>query len=145
LFTASKDMADLELNNFLIGPAAVVDLSDATGDCQTYTPQTMVPEAHRSGVIEERVEVREGDILILYSGYNHFGWDQPYADEIRYMVQHPGPDGKLSVWCKEKKTKTVPASAAAWPWRRMTSTRKWWLVRPSCPSRALGIATIPSM
>jgi hypothetical protein len=69
-FTAGKDMADLELNGFLAGPAAVVDLSDATDDCQIYTPE----------MIEEWVEVREGDILIIHTGQHHFGWDQPYAD-----------------------------------------------------------------
>jgi arylformamidase len=31
-FSAGKDMSDLALNDFLVGPAAVVDLSDATGD-----------------------------------------------------------------------------------------------------------------
>jgi len=85
-FTAGKDIAQLDLNDFLVGPGVVVDLSDATGDYQIYT----------SEMIEDRVEVREGDILIIHTGYHHFGWDQPYADEIRYMVQHPGPDREFA-------------------------------------------------
>jgi kynurenine formamidase len=75
----------------------VVDLSDATGDYQTYTPQ----------MIAERVEVCQGDIMTVHTGYHHFGWDQPYADEIRYMVQHPGPDREFAVWAKEKKIKRI--------------------------------------
>jgi kynurenine formamidase len=71
-----KDITSLQLNDFLVGPGVVVDLSDATGDYQIYTPQ----------MIEERVEVREGDILIIHTGYHHFGWDQPFADEIRHIV-----------------------------------------------------------
>jgi kynurenine formamidase len=35
-FTAGKDIAQLELNDFLVGPAAIVDLSDATGDVRQW-------------------------------------------------------------------------------------------------------------
>jgi arylformamidase len=96
-YTPGKDIASLDLNDFLVGPGAVVDLSDATGDYQIYTPE----------MIEERVEGREGDILIIHTGYHHFGWDMPYADEIRYMVQHPGPDREFAEWAKEKKIKWI--------------------------------------
>jgi len=44
-FTPGKDIASLQLNEFLVGPGVVVDLSDATGDYQIYTTQTTVPEA----------------------------------------------------------------------------------------------------
>ena len=60
-YTPGKDIASLELNGFLVGPGAVVDLSDATGDYQIYT----------SEMIEQRVEVREGDTLIIHTGYHH--------------------------------------------------------------------------
>ena len=46
-------------------------------------------------MVEERVEVKEGDILIIHTGYHHYGWDQPTADEIRYMVKHPGPGPRV--------------------------------------------------
>ena len=94
-YTPGKDIAALELNDFLVGPGVVVDLSDAAGDYEIYTSQ----------MVEERVEVREGDILIIHTGYHHFGWDQPNADEIRYMVKHPGPDREFAEWAKEKKIK----------------------------------------
>jgi arylformamidase len=124
-FTPGKDIAALDLNDFLVGPGAVVDLSDATGDYQIYTPQTTVPEAKRSGMIEERVEVREGDILIIHTGHHHFGWDMPTADEIRYMVQHPGPDREFAVWAKEKKIKWigVDCGSADHPMLALTSTK----------------------
>src|SRR5450756_1282243 len=32
-----------------------------------------------------KVQVKEGDILIIHTGFHHFGWDQPTADEIRYI------------------------------------------------------------
>ncbi|MCU0502842.1 MAG: cyclase family protein, partial [Anaerolineae bacterium] len=79
-YTPGKDIASLDMD-FLVGPAAIVDLSDVCGNYDIYTSQ----------MVEERVEVHEGDILIIHTGYHHFGWDMPTADEIRYMVQHPGP------------------------------------------------------
>ncbi|MGB8646215.1 MAG: cyclase family protein, partial [Anaerolineae bacterium] len=81
-FTPGKDIASLDLNDFLVGPGVIVDLSDAAGDYDIYD----------SKMVEERVEVREGDILIIHTGYHRYGWDQPCADEIRYMVKHSGPD-----------------------------------------------------
>jgi len=114
-FTAGKDIAALDLNDFLVGPGVVVDLSDATGDYQIYTSQ----------MIEERVEVREGDILIIHTGYHHFGWDQPYADEIRYMVQHPGPDREFAEWAKEKKIKWIGVDCGSADHPMNTIIRDW--------------------
>jgi arylformamidase len=114
-FTAGKDIAQLELNDFLVGPGVIVDLSDATGDYQIYTPE----------MIEERVAVREGDILLIHTGYHHFGWDQPYADEIRYMVQHPGPDREFAVWAKEKKIKWIGVDCGSADHPMNTIVRDW--------------------
>ncbi len=114
-FTAGKDIAQLELNDFLVGPGVVVDLSDATGDYQIYT----------SEMIEDRVEVREGDILIIHTGYHHFGWDQPYADEIRYMVQHPGPDREFAEWAKAKKIKWIGVDCGSADHPMNTIIRDW--------------------
>ena len=114
-YTPGKDIASLDLNDFLVGPGVVVDLSDATGDYQIYTPQ----------MIEERVEVREGDILIIHTGYHHFGWDMPYADEIRYMVQHPGPDREFAVWAKDKKIKWIGVDCGSADHPMNTIIRDW--------------------
>jgi kynurenine formamidase len=114
-FTAGKDIADLDLNDFLVGPGVVVDLSDATGDYQVYTPQ----------MIEERVEVREGDILLIHTGYHHFGWDMPTADEIRYMVMHPGPDREFAIWAKEKKIKWIGVDCGSADHPMNTIIRQW--------------------
>jgi arylformamidase len=114
-YTPGKDIASLDLNAFLVGPGVVVDLSDATGDYQIYTAQ----------MIEDRVEVREGDILIIHTGYHHFGWDMPYADEIRYMVQHPGPDREFAVWAKDKKIKWIGVDCGSADHPMNTIIRDW--------------------
>jgi arylformamidase len=114
-YTPGKDIASLDLNAFLVGPGAVVDLSDATGDYQIYTAE----------MIEERVEVCEGDILIIHTGYHHFGWDQPHAHEIRYMVQHPGPDRDFSEWAKAKKIKWIGVDCGSADHPMNTIIRDW--------------------
>jgi kynurenine formamidase len=114
-FTPGKDIASLDLNDFLVGPGVVVDLSDAVGDYQIYT----------SEMIEERVEVQEGDILIIHTGYHHFGWDMPTADEIRYMVKHPGPDREFAQWAKEKRIRWIGVDCGSADHPMNTIIRDW--------------------
>ena len=92
--TAGRDIAALELTK-LCAPGVVVDLSDMAEDFGIYTPED----------IEKRVEVREGDILIINTGYHKYGFDQPTADERRYMLRHPGPSLDFIKWVREKKIK----------------------------------------
>jgi kynurenine formamidase len=108
-FTPGKDIASLDLNDFLTGPAAVVDLSDAIGDYPIYTAETIVAAAERSGMIEERAEVREGDILIIHTGYHHFGWDQPRTRPTRSATwsSTPGRTASLPSGAWRKKIKWI--------------------------------------
>ncbi len=112
--TPGKDIAALELD-FLVHEGAIVDLSDVCGDYEVYT----------SAMIEERVEVKEGDILIIHTGYHHFGWDQPTADEIRYMVKHPGPDREFAEWCKAKKLRWLGVDCGSADHPMNTIIRDW--------------------
>ena len=47
---------------WLCGPGVIVDLTDVMDDLGVYTPE----------MIEERVEVREGDMLLLHTGWHRF-------------------------------------------------------------------------
>ena len=113
-YTPGKDIAQLDLD-FLVHEGVIVDLSDVCGDYDVYT----------SAMIEERVEVREGDILILHTGYHHFGWDQPGADEIRYMVKHPGPDREFAEWAKRKKLRWIAVDCGSADHPMNTIIRTW--------------------
>ena len=113
-YTPGKDIAELELD-FLVNEGVVVDLSDAVGDYQVYT----------SKMVEERAEVKEGDILIIHTGYHHFGWDQPTADEIRYMVKHPGPDREFAEWAKKKKLRWIGVDCGSADHPMNTIIRDW--------------------
>ncbi len=113
-YTPGKDIASLSMD-YLVHEGAIVDLSDVCGDYDVYT----------SKMIEDRVEVKEGDILIIHTGYHHFGWDQPTADEIRYMVKHPGPDREFADWCKRKKLRWLAVDCGSADHPMNTIIRDW--------------------
>jgi len=113
-YTPGKDMAQLEMD-FLVNEGVVVDLSDAVGDYEVYTSQ----------MVEERVEVKEGDILIIHTGYHHFGWDHGTADEIRYMVKHQGPDREFADWAKAKKLRWIGVDCGSADHPMNTIIRDW--------------------
>ena len=113
-YTPGRDMASLPMD-YLVHEGAIVDLSDACGDYDIYT----------SKMVEDRVEVREGDILVIHTGYHHFGWDQPTADEIRYMVKHPGPDREFAEWAKAKKLRWLAVDCGSADHPMNTIIRQW--------------------
>lgn len=112
--TAGRDMAALELDK-LIGPGVVVDLSDQAEDFGIYTPQDIM----------DRVEVKKGDILIINTGYNKFGWDQPEADERRYMLRHPGPSLDFMAWAQEMEIKWIGVDCGSADHPMNTKIRDW--------------------
>ncbi|MFP4484362.1 MAG: cyclase family protein [Spirochaetota bacterium] len=113
-YTPGKDMAELDLD-FLVHEGAIVDLSDVAGDYDVYT----------SAMVEERVDVKEGDILIINTGYHRYGWDQPGADEVRYMVKHPGPDREFAEWAKKKKLRWIGVDCGSADHPMNTKIREW--------------------
>jgi len=84
-----------------VGPGVIADISDKVSDASVYTPQ----------MIEDVVEVREGDILIIKTGWHKYGWNSPDSDEFRYMIKHPGPSPDFAQWCVDKKIKLDAVSA----------------------------------
>lgn len=113
-YTPGKDIASLDFD-FLFGPGVIVDLSDACGDYEIYT----------SEMVEERADVRQGDILLIHTGYHRYGWDQPKADEIRYMVKHPGPDREFAEWCRKKELKWLGVDCGSADHPMNTIIRSW--------------------
>jgi kynurenine formamidase len=95
--SGGKDVASLPLER-LYGPAAVADISDEVGDYDIYTPQH----------ITSKVEVKEGDILIIHTGYHKYAFDQgETADDVRYFVKHPGPNREFAEWCLDMRLRWI--------------------------------------
>ncbi|MEM2896103.1 MAG: cyclase family protein [Candidatus Bathyarchaeia archaeon] len=112
--THGKDIASIPLEE-LYGPAVVVDLSDIAEDYGIYTSKDII----------KRVEVKERDILIIYTGYSRYSWDQPEADEIRYMCKHPGPTMEFADWCKKMKLKWIGVDCGSADHPMNTKIREW--------------------
>jgi len=112
--THGRDVASIPLDD-LYGDAAVVDLSDIAEDYGIYTSKD----------IEDRVEVKERDILIINTGYHKYSWDRPEADEVRYMVKHPGPTMEFTDWCKKKKLKWLGVDCGSADHPMNTKIREW--------------------
>ncbi len=85
------------------GPGVIVDISDAVSDSSVYTP----------AMIEERVDLRDGDILMIKTGWHRFGWNSPDSDEFRYMIQHPGPSPDFAAWCVERQIQWLAIDCVA--------------------------------
>jgi kynurenine formamidase len=85
------------------GPGVIVDISDAVSDSSVYTPQ----------MIEDRVDLQDGDILLIRTGYGQYGWNSPDSDEFRYMIKHPGPSPDFSQWCVERNIKWLGIDCVA--------------------------------
>jgi arylformamidase len=85
------------------GPGVIVDISHAVSDSSVYTPQ----------MIEDQVDLHDGDILLIRTGYGQYGWNSPDSDEFRYMIKHPGPSPEFSEWCVERKIKWLGIDCVA--------------------------------
>ena len=78
---------------WVYGPGVIVDLSDVLDDLDVYSPE----------MIESRVEVREGDILILHTGWHRYAQFGETPDEERYILMHPGAHPDMVPWLLDKK------------------------------------------
>lgn len=109
-----RAIGELKLDE-LCGPGVVVDISDDVEDYSLYSPE----------MITKRVKVKKGDILIINTGYHKYGWDQPGADEIRYMVKHPGPNPEFHKWALKMKLKWIGVDCGSADHPMNTILRQW--------------------
>lgn len=85
--SGGADIASIPLET-LIHEGVIVDLSDFVEDFTVIEPEH----------ITERMEVREGDILIYHTGWHRYYNGRPEEDEIRYFCKHPGPSPRFAEW-----------------------------------------------
>src|SRR5713101_8609442 len=90
--TAGKTIDELPLE-WLCGPGVIVDLRDEMDELAVYTPQ----------MIEKRVQVKPGDLVLLHTGWHRYADFGATPDEERYYHYHPGAHPDLVPWLLEKK------------------------------------------
>jgi len=89
------DMAHLPLD-YLCNRGVVVDISKHMKDWAVITPE-MIESAG--------ADIREGDILILHTGWHKHYEGRPQQDLVRYFCYHPGPSLETLHWMFKKKIK----------------------------------------
>jgi len=109
-----KDIASIPLDD-LVGEGAVVDLSDMAEDYGIYTSKDIL----------DRVEVRKRDILLIHTGYVRYAWEQPEADEVRYMCKHPGPTMEFALWARKMELKWIGVDCGSADHPFNTKIRDW--------------------
>ncbi len=92
---AKGDMGSYPLD-YLVGHGAVVDVSGHMDDWAVITPAMMDSAP---------VEIRNGDILIIHTGYHRYYEGRPQQDLVRYFCLHPGGGLDLLYWMLDKKIK----------------------------------------
>jgi arylformamidase len=117
-FPSGRAIGNVPLSEW-IGQGAIADISADVEDYSLYTPE----------MITKRVEVKKGDILIINTGYNRFGWDQPESDEIRYFVKHPGPGPTFHEWALDMELKWIGVDCGSADHPMNTIIRQW---HPAC-------------
>lgn len=102
-------------NDHWFGAGVIADISHLVSDTSVYTPE----------MIESVVDVQEGDILIIKTGWHKYGWNSPDSDEFRYMIRHPGPSPDFADWCLKKKIKWLGIDCVAMEHPMNTIQRQW--------------------
>lgn len=97
-YHAGKDMASIPLER-LYGQGVVVDLRESVEDWSIITPED----------VTKKVEAKEGDIVILNTGYHKYYT----SDETRYMCRHPGPDERFADWAMKMKLRWIGVDCAS--------------------------------
>ena len=124
---AGPDIASIPLEQ-LVGEGVILDISDMVGDFDIYTSEMIMEKAKQVGL-----EIKPGDILIIYTGYHKYAWYQPNADVIRYFLKHPGPTVEFAKWVVKMKFKWLGVDAGSQDHPLNTVIRK---IRPDIVKEA---------
>jgi kynurenine formamidase len=81
--TAGRTIDEIP-TEWLCGPGVIVDLRDEMHDLGVYTP----------AMIEKRVTVKEGDLLILHTGWHRFSGRCPTRNATSICIP-----GRMPTWC----------------------------------------------
>ncbi len=98
-----------------VGPGVIADISHLVSDSSVYTPK----------MIHDVVDIRKGDILVIKTGWNKYGWFSKESDEFRYMVKHPGPSPDFSKWAADMEIKWIGVDAVSADHPMNTIMRIW--------------------
>ncbi len=111
---AGRTIGETPLDEW-VGPGVIADISDKVSNSSVYTPE----------MITSAVDIREGDILIIKTGWWRYGWISEDSDEFRYMIKHPGPSPDFAEWALDMKIKWIGVDCVAADHPMNTIQRIW--------------------
>lgn len=88
---------------WLYGPGVIVDLRDEMDELAVYTPE----------MIEKRVKVEEGDLLVLHTGWSRHAQYGSDPNEEKYIHLHPGAHPDMVPWLLAKKIRIWAVDAVS--------------------------------
>jgi arylformamidase len=113
-YPAGRSIGQVPLDEW-VGPGVIADISQLVSDSSVYTPK----------MIHDVVDIHKGDILVIKTGWNRFGWCSSESDEFRYMVKHPGPSPDFSKWAADLEIKWIGVDAVSADHPMNTIMRIW--------------------
>ena len=91
----------------LVGTGLVIDLRPITRAWSYYSLQDVLDR------VPAGEEIREGDVVVFYTGWEQYNWTKPTRDDVMYFDRHPGPQPEVIDYLVDKKIKWVGADLAA--------------------------------
>ena len=91
IVSGGADIASLPIDR-LCREGVIVDISEEMHDWAVIKPHH----------ITDRIEVKQGDILLYNTGYHRFYNGSSEEDEERYFLRHPGGDREFAEWIVEQ-------------------------------------------
>jgi len=113
-----KHLGDISIEE-LVGTGLVIDLRPVTDRWSLYRLDQVLAHAPEP--------IREGDIVILYTGWERYNWTQKTRDDVTYFDRHPGPHPEVVDYLVGKKIKWLGTDLASTDHSLCTRVR---LMRP---------------
>lgn len=104
---SGKHLGEIPLAD-LVGTGLVIDLRPITRPWAYYSLDDVLK------CVPAGEEIREGDIVVLYTGWDQYNWTKPTRDDVMYFDRHPGPRPEvIDYLIDEKKIKWIGADLAS--------------------------------
>ena len=101
-----KHLGEIPIQD-LVGTGLVIDLRPITKPWSYYSLDDILQ------CLPPGEEIRQGDIVVFYTGWDHYNWTKPTRDDVMYFDRHPGPKPEVIDYLIEKKIKWIGADLAS--------------------------------
>lgn len=102
-----KDLSQIPLAD-LVGTGLVIDLRPITKPWSYYSVDDVLSR------LPAGEGIREGDVVVLYAGWDQYNWTKPTRDDVMYFARHPGPKPEvLDFLIDDRKVKWIGTDLAS--------------------------------